>query len=226
MIRISFARVLPRPARGDAAWARSAVRFFLAWSSSEESVSSCCYAGGSLGMKPFMKYTILLTSSNPRTLSSLSPDLRGEHPTLLDVFPSRPDCWSMSILASILISFNSIYKARSDESALLYLIRINVPHSSTSWQIVSPFHGSAPPSHALLLHGSLPQSQRYAFQNQKARVRSVGWHIVIKSQKWTCSLRRSISSNNASTSPFKGSSGSSGPSSISSSSRVYQVKLT
>ena len=67
----------------------------------------------------FVEHTILLTSSNPHILASLLPDLRGDCPTLLGVFPSRPDRWSISILASILISFNSTYEARHDESALL-----------------------------------------------------------------------------------------------------------
>jgi len=62
-------------------------------------------------MRTFVKHTILLTSFNPHILVSFSPDLRSDCPTLLGDFPSRPDWWSMSILASILISFNSTYEA-------------------------------------------------------------------------------------------------------------------
>ena len=58
-----FVRVLPRPERGDAAWARTAVRF-LTWSSSEESYS-CCYAGGSLGTKTFVKNCLFFLPLNP-----------------------------------------------------------------------------------------------------------------------------------------------------------------
>src|SRR5712672_3320221 len=71
------------------------------------------------GHERYLWSIAILLTSDPRTLASPSPDLRGESPASLRVLPINPERWSMSILASILTSFNSTYEAKGDGSVFL-----------------------------------------------------------------------------------------------------------
>jgi hypothetical protein len=130
----------------------------------------------------------------------------------------------MSILASILISFNSTCGCRMASEYFCHLSWTGAPRSSVSWQIVFPSPGSALPFHASLLLGSLLRSLRCAFLTRTAGDSFSGMsRYDVNLKQLTCNRRRSISSNNASTRPFRGSSSDSSSTSSSSECTLSQT---